>query len=181
MKYEFIKSDVDSLLLNNEIKTNAVINKTCTNIHSFKKITDSEVHVTFDEVLTTQENNELNNIIGDHTNLATLKQERIIFIDHRTRELISEGFEFDNERFSLSAPAQSNWLGLKTLESLLTFPVEVTTIDDKSYSITSANLNSFVGVAAGVKQSHLDSGRVLKVSINNALNKTSLDAITDNR
>jgi len=81
----------------------------------------------------------------------------------------------------LSIEAQSNWLGLKTLESLLTFPMDVTTKDDQAYNLTSANLDSFVGAAAAAKQGHLDSGRVLKVSIDGAADQAALDAIVDNR
>ena len=102
-------------------------------------------------------------------------------IDKRTVELINGGFIFDSNTFSLSEPAQLNWVGMKTLEALMSFPSDITTKDDGLYSLTQANLDPFIGTAMATKQAHLDSGRLLKISINAATTIEEIDAIEDNR
>lgn len=113
--------------------------------------------------------------------LATAKATKIGTVDARTGQLIGVGFTFDNTQFSLSANAQINWVGMKTLESLITWPLNITTITDGEYSLSQANLNSFVGTAKGSVQAHLDSGRALKVQINACTTLAAVAAITDTR
>ena len=117
----------------------------------------------------------------DGYSLESLKNEKILEIDTRTEELIAEGFVFDSNRFSLSLAAQKNWLGLKVLESLLTWPVSITTFDDGVYLLSSTKLTYFLSTGEGVVQAHLDSGRLLKTQVINAVDKTALAAIVDNR
>ena len=113
--------------------------------------------------------------------LDQLKVRRGTEVDIRTDELIGQGFAFDSKQFSLSLPAQKNWLGLKVLESMLTWPVAITTINDNEYQLAQANVNNFVGAGQMVIQTHLNSGRALKVQISSAANKAAVDAIVDNR
>lgn len=109
------------------------------------------------------------------------KIKKITEVDAKTVQLIGQGFNFDNETFSLSQAAQINWVGLKTLESLLSWPVSITTKSDDEYQLSQANLDSFIGAGKAVVQTNLDSGRQLKVQINAATTEAELDAIQDNR
>ena len=107
--------------------------------------------------------------------------ERNAEIDTRTQELILGGFTFDSQVFSLSERAQINWTGLRTMEDVLTWPVSITTMADSAYSLTQANLVPFLGTGLAVKQSHLDSGRALKIQINAAVDEAAIDAVIDTR
>jgi hypothetical protein len=113
--------------------------------------------------------------------LDELKIQKKQEIDAKTETLIKLGFVYDSETFSMSENAQINWTNLKLLESALTWPVELTTVDDTAYSLSQANLDAFMSAALTHKQTQLDSGRALKVAVNNAVDKTALDAIQDNR
>jgi hypothetical protein len=113
--------------------------------------------------------------------LEELKAVRIIEIDNKTQNIIAQGFEFDSHRFSLSLPAQINWSGLVTLQSILTWPMKVTTWDDMEYTLTLENLLYFIGTGKDVITGAIDSGRALKVEINNATTVEELNAIIDSR
>lgn len=117
----------------------------------------------------------------DVIELENKKNKKIKRIDERTQYLISQGFEFDNNQFSLSEPAQINWLGLKTLQDVVTWPIEITTKSDGAYSLTEANLIYFLGTGKATIQAHLDSGRALKVVIGEATTQAELDAAVDER
>jgi len=113
--------------------------------------------------------------------LETNKKAKIECIDLRTATLIAGGFSFDGNTFSLSQNAQINWVGLKTLESVLTWPVNITTKGDNQYSLEQADLDTFMGTGLAAKQAHLDSGRALKIQVNAAADQAALDAVVDNR
>lgn len=120
-------------------------------------------------------------IVGIFTSLDDQKKERNRLIDRRTDELISLGFAFDGEQFSLSQNAQINWLALKTVENLLTWPVSVSTLQSNQYMLEEDDLDGFLGAGSGTAKAHLDSGRALKVQINDATTQEELDAVVDNR
>lgn len=129
-----------------------------------------------------EDNISVNDGTPTELSLDNYKKLRLNEIDAKTQELIvTNGFAFDSKNFSMSPEAQANWIGLKTMESLLTFPVEITTSDDEAYSLTQANLNAFCGTALAAKQVHLDSGRALKVQVKNATDEAGVDAVVDNR
>ncbi len=118
--------------------------------------------------------------------LADYKKLRLNEIDNRTQELILQGFSFGSpvETFSLSEPAQTNWIGLKQAADagMITFPTSVSTKDDGEYSIAdAAELANFYGAGLAAKKSHLDSGRSLKISINSAADEAAVDAVVDSR
>jgi len=117
----------------------------------------------------------------DAADLPANKHARHVEIDERTVELINGGFAHDSKVFSLSEPAQINWLGLVVKEADLTWPVEITTKDDEAYSLIQTDLPTFTNTAMGTKQAHMDSGRALKVSTNAAVDQAALDAIVDTR
>lgn len=176
--YSFTKTNVDVLSLNKEIKTNQVISKICKKV-IFKN--PNELKIYFNEVLSSIEYTGLQGIVGDHSNLEKLKSAKVETIDARTRELIAEGFPFDNEIFSLSVFAQSNWVELKALENIIDWPVDISTMDNKTYSLTRANLNNFIETAFNIKKEYRDSGRALKIAGNSARNRQDFDLIIDNR
>ena len=136
-----------------------------------------DLTIGFSQSLTASQKTILDDIISNysHDHLLANKEIKNREVDRRTQELISEGFLYDGKRFSLSQEAQLNWLGLQSYSP----PVEVTTIDDKAYSV--ADINLFVQAAASTKQSHLDSGRILKQQVLTATTQQELDAIVDNR
>jgi len=117
----------------------------------------------------------------DSINLEANKTALIKKIDEKTQYLISQGFSFDGEQFSLSEPAQINWLGLKTLEDVITWPIEITAKSDGSYSLAQSNLTFFLGTGKATIQAYIDSGRNLKIATNNATTQAELDAVVDGR
>ena len=144
------------------------------------QVTGTEVDILGDSII---DEPSLDAVVSAHDgdSLESLKNEKITEIDTRTQELIAEGFVFDSNRFSLSLAAQKNWLGLKVLESLITWPISITTFDDSMYSLSQANLVPFLGTGEAVIQAHLDSGRLLKIQVASAIDKAALAVIVDNR
>ena len=121
------------------------------------------------------------NFLPPTISLEQAQLSKIQAIDFRTVQLISVGFTYDGKEFSLSTNAQVNWIGMKTLESLISWPLNITTKKDNQHSLPQTELNTFVGTAKGVVQSHLDSGRALKVATNACTTVAEVDAIVDNR
>jgi hypothetical protein len=113
--------------------------------------------------------------------LEALKEHRYLEVDIRTAELISVGFVFDGQTFSLSANAQRNWDSIKTSKPDYSFPLDITTIDNNTYSLTNANVQAFWVAARDVVKSHLDSGRALKKSIFDAVDIAAVNLVVDNR
>lgn len=113
--------------------------------------------------------------------LSDLKVKKNAVIDARTQELIAQGFTFDGHGFSLSPAAQMNWSGLKTFETLLTWPVKVTASGDVEYSLAQANLIPFVGTALGTVAAHYTSGRALKLQVNACETAAQVEAVVDSR
>lgn len=178
--YSFTKLNVYVEQIRNNILDNAVLGP------KYKAIRFDEpdqLRVKFSQELSTSEESELGSIISSYSPdpLPSAKSLKVSEIDVKTETLISEGFQFDNETFSLSLEAQKNWLALKSLESMFTFPVEITTLDNKAYSLQQTNLDSFVGLGIQTVQGHLNSGRALKEQVCNATTLSEIDNIVDNR
>lgn len=115
----------------------------------------------------------------DHAKL--IKNEKI---DVRTKELIDSGFTYDSIIFSLSSAAQVNWIGLKQASDsgLITFPYDITTKDDATYSLPdSTSLTIFYATGIGTVSSRLSSGRILKELVNSKTTVVDVEAVTDNR
>lgn len=125
----------------------------------------------------------LNALVHDHTpySLPNEKALKVQAIDARTREIIAGGFAFDGHQFSLSTQAQTNWLGLISLQSMFSWPVSVTTNADTAYSLAQANIGAFVGTGCGTIAAAIGSGRALKIAANAASNRTELEAVVDSR
>jgi hypothetical protein len=126
-------------------------------------------------------NGQWNVIIDEEAVLEFEKLKKIEQIDKKTEQLISQGASFDNQVFSLSISAQTNWHVLKTLQASFSWPVEISTKNSGAYSLAEADLNNFVAAMLGTVKARLDSGRVLKVQVNAAQTKQELDSIVDSR
>ncbi len=144
--------------------------------------------IEMDSTLSGAEETVLDDTVTAHTILTALeiaKHKKNLKIDHRTSELILEGFVYDSKQFSLSMPAQTNWIGLKQAvdEAVLTPPIDVGSKDDKEeYELTAAaDVTAFYGAALGAKKGHLDSGRALKLSVEAATDIAGVDAVVDTR
>ena len=125
----------------------------------------------------------LDAVIAAHVavNLSEYKQVKYEAIDLKTGSLIIVGFVYDSKTFSLSANAQSNWNVLKDEEPEFTWPVEISTIDNDTYSLTAANLDAFWNAGKDAIKDHLDSGRAYKKSVYDAVDKAAVDAVVDTR
>lgn len=102
-------------------------------------------------------------------------------IDLKTNVLIGQGFVYDSTTFSLSIYAQTNWHTIKNQTSEFTFPLDISTIDNNEYSLAEANVAAFWDAGKTILKGHLDSGRDLKKSVFDAVDKSAVDAIIDNR
>ncbi len=120
---------------------------------------------------------------GSATNLtlANYKALRYCEIDLKTTELIGAGFTYDSKTFSLSDHAQSNCNRLLDQEARYTFPVDVTTNDNDTYSLAEANNVAFWTAMRDQLKTHLDSGRALKKSVFDAADEAAVDAVVDSR
>lgn len=117
----------------------------------------------------------------DHT-LAILKQQRYVEIDTRTRELIDAGFVHDSKTFSLSDQAQSKWHGKYNARADVTFPFNVSAVNNESYSVADGpTAKTMYLLVVNTVSGHLESGGALKDSIFAAVDKAAVDAITDTR
>lgn len=118
----------------------------------FKYITESK----------TLEKIEISDIFKSKLSLS----EEIKRIDRSTTQAISEGFEFDGSRFSLSQNAQLNWYGLLLLDQTGLFEdQDISTADDKVYRLTQKKLKPFVRSAHRAIHKRLESGRNKKQQV----------------
>ncbi len=113
--------------------------------------------------------------------LADYMQLRYNEIDGKSGALIAAGFAYDSKTFSLSLNAQTNWNALKDQEAEFTWPVDITTTGNDTYSLAQANLDAFWTAARDITKGHLDSGRALKKSIYDATDEAGVDAVVDSR
>ena len=82
-------------------------------------------------------------------------------IDKRTQELIFEGFSFAGLHWSLSINAQINWGNLPQLPQGA-FPLPIQDVNGNDYNLQYADRLNFYYAAVGAKNTHLQSGSVLK-------------------
>lgn len=120
---------------------------------------------------------------GSYTELtlADYKTLRYNEIDSKTGVLIAAGFIFDGSTFSLSAHAQMNWSEIHSNQASFTFPLTLSCLNSDTYDLAAADVENFWGTAMATVKGHLDSGRVLKKQIFDAVDEAAVDAVTDNR
>lgn len=85
-------------------------------------------------------------------------------IDKRTQELIFEGFNYPSNstnKWSLSINAQINWNNLPQLPQTV-FPLAIQDMNGVDYDLEFSQRMDFYYTAVAVKNSHLQSGNVLK-------------------
>jgi hypothetical protein len=113
--------------------------------------------------------------------IGAYKDLRYNEIDGKTGALISAGFTYDSKVFSLSIYAQTNWAEIHSNTAEFPDPIGVTCLNSDAYDLAHANVNAFWTAGKDVLKGHLDSGRSLKKSIFDASDRSSVDAIVDNR
>jgi hypothetical protein len=113
--------------------------------------------------------------IQEFYTLDTAKTEKITAIDAKTRQLIAQGFTFNNKTFSLSEPAQINWLGMQGFKASLTFPFKVSTIAEEGYELSNlSEFEQFVGTAFSTVNQRKSSGVALREQIMAIYNDSNL-------
>lgn len=101
-------------------------------------------------------------------------------VDLKTQSLIYNGFSFQGIVFSLSDKAQINWSNFPNLPQSI-FPLNILGINDEPFILQYADVMMFYLTAVATKNSHLQSGNVLKQQINAMTTKQQLEQFIDNR
>lgn len=119
--------------------------------------------------------------------LQQAKAAKIAKIDTKTTELIKHGFEYAEKRFSMSDAAQRNWAALAAglANDMLSFPMPISTVDEATHILTSANdmkvfLGEYLRYQANPNEP-LGSGRALKEYLAAAESIEEVEAIVDDR
>lgn len=125
-------------------------------------------------------------IAGLPVDLANYKNDRINAIDARTREIINNGFTFDNHLFSLSANAQLSWNQLLSAVTggvlvAADFPFKVSDKADVLYDLSWVDRTLFFKGAAEVIANAKISGSLLKQTVLDAIDVAGVDLVVDNR
>ena len=105
---------------------------------------------------------------------------RLEQVDERTRELIDQGFTFDGSLFPCTESDQLKYLSLKSLSQEFTWPVTLSLFVGE-YVLQLSNLESFILTALAFVQGYKDSGRALRIEIQQATNLSQLRDIVDTR
>jgi len=119
--------------------------------------------------------------------LTEAKIQKIADIDSRTTELIMGGFPFGESNFSMSEPAQRNWIGLLSAYNagMISFPFTISTVEEGMYQLADATvLMQFMGAFMLYQvdpNQPLGSGRVLKAQVNACTTVAQVEAIVDPR
>lgn len=114
--------------------------------------------------------------------IAQLKTSKIAVIDAKTQELISQGFTYDSQEFSLELRDIAVWTNLMVSRTNLTYPFTVMTKNNQAYVFaTSVDVEQFYQGGFDAAQAHYDSDRGLKLQVNAATTSAEIDAIADTR
>lgn len=117
--------------------------------------------------------------------LAGVKAAKIAAIDARTEELISLGYTFAGNRFSLSIHAQTTLLGLDMTRNdpAMVYPIEFNTLDDGGVQIlnNATDAHNLYLTAVGTVRAHRDSGTAYKSLVRAATTLAEVDAVVDTR
>ena len=119
--------------------------------------------------------------------LDLAKTEKIAEIDAKTSELIKQGFVYADKHFSMSDAAQRNWTALAAglANDMLSFPMPVSTVDEATHLLGSANeLKAFLAaylIYQANPDEPLGSGRTLKELVTAAESVEDVGAIVDER
>ena len=175
--------------LRDEVRTVAGISKRLTSLLRSSTVRGALVF-TFERELSAPEKILLDGVVAAHQDddhhLPSLKQERFIRIDSKTRLLISKGFLFGGKRFSLSDNAQKTLLGLEALADNpnMQYPVLYNALNDADGSISLNNatdIHAFFLTAMAAFRQAWDSGTALKEAVRQASTIEAVHAIVDDR
>jgi len=163
---------------------NEIITSNC--IDNFRNVGESGTHIYIygDSVL---DESILDSIVSNHEyiTLEEVKEIKYNEIDIKTQSIISEGFEFDNNIFSLSLAAQSNLTNIKTSKDTFSamnlFPLQMNTKDNKIYMLEESDVDAFWGAGLNKVKTAYTSGGDLKNQITNAINIQEVESVIDNR
>ena len=141
---------------------------------------DNNIYGTLDEAIS------LNDVLKEcfinlsGIDIEKLKEFRKDEIDNNTQNLIFNGFSYANKTWSLSLTAQINWSNLPSIPQSF-FPLSLLSINGEVYQLPYAERMNFYLTAVGIKNSHLQSGSLLKVQIDTLTTIEDLINFTDNR
>lgn len=124
--------------------------------YTYRKATAEELASGFPEMIEI-----LVEDLPDASTLEEAKEMKLAQIDSRTQELIFEGFSFAGLHWSLSINAQINWNNLPQLPQTV-FPLAIQDMNGVDYDLEFSQRMDFYYTAVAVKNSHLQSGNVLK-------------------
>lgn len=114
--------------------------------------------------------------------LKDLKAEKDAIVDRKTNQIISKGFEWDDEVFSLSSAAQLNWGQLYNLRAVKSYPYGVSLKDNSEYAFADEeSVAAFYEDLSAAIEDIVESGREIKLAILAAADASALAAIEDNR
>jgi len=127
--------------------------------------------------------------------LSIFKRACLNGIDSQTREYILEGFDFENNHFSLSIPARSNWTDVLAvitnsdiaISSLIDFPFTVSATDPLTGEVKEFEFadkdqyEQFYAVGFGQVSWAVHSGRKLKRQIEEATTISEVGQVVDTK
>jgi hypothetical protein len=122
-------------------------------------------------------------IDAGYETLQKYKDEACDKIDNNTDALISQGYEFDSNTFSLSIEAQINWTGLKNFidNGLVPFPIALSTKDNKEYSLKQSDKDAFFGGIFTYILGLVNTGRARKLQIQAMTELDDINNFVDDR
>ena len=128
--------------------------------------TSDEAEVKGEQMLVDGITSELTQEQKDNV-LSIVQQIASLKYDKYTDRKISEGFEYDNHRFSMSIQAQQNWSTLLTLNiaGLLPFPYPVTSKEGEYLFETAEAYGQFAMVAVTSVSTFVRQGRDIRKQI----------------
>lgn len=122
---------------------------------------------------------------ADTAELEAAKALKCSYIDLKTAQLITDGFEFVGKKFSLSLPSQAKMMGTHQVKDdpALVYPIKWNTKDEKaSHNMANAtDLDNFYKTGLGHIRQHLDDGTALKEQVRVATTVAGVWAVEDNR
>ena len=123
-------------------------------------------------------------------NLDDYKVARLVTIDMRTRELITEGFEYPDSSgdfYSLSMEAQASFTftyAARADATTISYPVKINLLSGMGTPLSLADaaaVEAFYKKGLQTVQGHKDSGTTLRDSVLAATTCEEVDAVVDNR
>lgn len=120
---------------------------------------------------------------AEGTRLVTKKLAKVAAINNKTAGLISQGFSYGGETFSLSLQAQANLQDLYARRASLSWPMVVENINDTATVTLNDQTEggAFYTAAYNTIVGHRATGKALKDQVRSASTIVELDAIVDNR